>query len=181
MLRGWLDVNKPKYCSENKTLLNMENGFQEIQLHIIKENLIFKSFPPLFLHKPPFWEVEVFAFKSYFEKWKWKRPEKCLLQIELWQSESEKDPKNVCCRSNFEKVKVKKTWRMFVADRTGKAATRLHIRPGPSLWKYFQNDYISMKYVWAQKHIFVNVSYMNIFPCTYYIYLSWPWNIERVN
>ena len=188
---GWrrrLGVNKPVYCSQNKILLNMENGFQEIQLHIIKEKLIFKSFPPLFFTQPTFleggcicvqilfWKVKVkktwrmFVADRTLKKWKWKRPEECLLQIQLWKSESEKDLKKVCCRSNFEKVKVKKTWRMFVADRTGKAATRLHIRPGPSLWKYFQ------------KHIFVNVSYMNIFPCTYFIYLSGPWNIiERVN
>ena len=39
---------------------------------------------------------------------KWKRPQECLLPIKLWKSESEKGLKNVCCRSNFEKVKVKK-------------------------------------------------------------------------
>ena len=117
-----------------------------------------------------FWKVKVkktwrmFVADQTLKKWKWK-----------------KNLKNVCCRSNFEKVKVKKTWRMFVADQTGKAATRLHIPPGPSLCKYFQNDYMSMIYVWAQKHVFVNVSDMNIFPCTYYMYLSGPWKSERVN
>ena len=92
---GWrrrLGVNKPVYCSQNKILLNMENGFQEIQLHIIKEKLIFKSFPPLF-----------FYTTHLFGRWMYLRSNPIL------KSESEKDLKNVCCQSNFEKVKLKKT------------------------------------------------------------------------